>query len=58
MLTFVLLLPCHFDRVVEFQTEADVQKALRTMDGEMLRGKPVALRLVGVFFSFISSTFH
>ncbi|KAK3840521.1 MAG: hypothetical protein JOS17DRAFT_727312 [Linnemannia elongata] len=31
--------------VVEFQTEADVQKALRTMDGEMLRGKPVALRL-------------
>ncbi|OAQ30029.1 RNA-binding domain-containing protein [Linnemannia elongata AG-77] len=31
--------------VVEFQSEADVQKALKTMDGELLRGKPVALRL-------------
>ncbi|KAF9123789.1 serine arginine-rich splicing factor [Mortierella sp. GBA39] len=31
--------------VVEFQTEADAQKALKTIDGELLRGKPVALRL-------------
>ncbi|KAG0283851.1 serine arginine-rich splicing factor [Linnemannia gamsii] len=31
--------------VVEFQTEEDVQKALKTLDGELLRGRPVALRL-------------
>ncbi|KAG0296811.1 serine arginine-rich splicing factor [Linnemannia gamsii] len=31
--------------VVEFQTEEDAQKALKTMDGELLRGQPVALRL-------------
>ncbi|KAF9925995.1 serine arginine-rich splicing factor [Linnemannia zychae] len=31
--------------VVEFQTEEDVQKALKTLDGEMLKGKPITLRL-------------
>ncbi|KAF9159242.1 hypothetical protein BGX20_003027, partial [Mortierella sp. AD010] len=31
--------------VVEFSSERDVQNALKTLDGENLRGKPVALRL-------------
>ncbi|KAF8944669.1 serine arginine-rich splicing factor [Haplosporangium gracile] len=35
----------HNQGVVEFQTEEAAQKALKTMDGELLRGKPLALRL-------------
>jgi hypothetical protein len=43
-----------FVSVVEFSSEKDAQMALKTLNGEVLRGKPISLRLVRTTLFFTS----
>lgn len=43
----------NISRVVEFETEKDMERALKKLDGLEINGKPIKLEIVSSILSFL-----